>query len=106
MLWTEDATERMDERMQIAIGAVLGLVWGALWGVVNMVIMKKAVARNETKAVLAANLGRMAIDVAALAAVFLLRGLLPFSWEAMLVTTALALSAVSIVFAFRYGKRS
>ena len=41
----------------------------------------------------------------ALLLVFLLRKILPFSYEAMLVGTAVALSVTSLIFAFRYGKR-
>ena len=44
-------------------------------------------------------------DALALSAVFLLRKVLPFPYEAMLIATALALSAVTLVFAFRFGKK-
>ena len=54
---------------------------------------------------MAANLGRMAVDLLALLLVFLLRGVLPFSFEAMLVSTAVALSILTLVFALRFGKK-
>ena len=54
---------------------------------------------------MAANMGRMAVDLAALGAVYLLRGVLPFSYEAMLVGTAVALSVVTLIYAYRYGKK-
>ena len=91
--------------MRIAISIVLGLVWGGAIGLLNAAILKKAIAKGNTNAVLAANLGRMGIDLAALAAVFFLRGLLPFPYEPMLIATAMALSAVSIATAFRYGRK-
>ena len=86
-------------------GALAGLAWGAVCGVLNILILKKAIEKNNNNAVMAANLGRMAVDLAALALVFLLRGALPFSYEAMLIGTAVALSIVTLVYAYRYGKK-
>ena len=91
--------------MKWVIGGAAGLFWGALWGFLNLQIMKKAIEKNSTNAVMAANLMRMAVDLAALGLVFLLRGTLPFPFEAMLIGTALALSGLTIVYAFRYGKK-
>ncbi len=91
--------------MKIVIGLLAGLVWGALIGLVNTLIMKKSLKKNDSNLVMAANLARMVLDLAALGLVFLLRNLLPFPYEPMLVGTAVALSIVSLVFAFRYGKR-
>ena len=91
--------------MKIAIGVLAGLVWGGLIGLVNMLIMKKGQKKNDSNLVMAANLGRMVLDLAALGIVFLLRTLLPFPYEPMLVGTAVALSAASLIFVFRYGKR-
>ena len=91
--------------MKIVIGVLAGLVWGALIGLVNTLIMKKGLKKNDSNLVMAANLARMVLDLAALGLVFLLRNLLPFPYEPMLVGTAVALSVVSLVFAFRYGKR-
>ena len=86
-------------------GALAGLAWGAVCGVLNILILKKAIEKNNNNAVMAANLGRMAVDLAALALVFLLRKALPFSYEAMLIGTAVALSIVTLVYAYRYGKK-
>ena len=47
------------------------------------------------------NLAHMAVDVVALAIVFLVRGLLPFSFEATLIATAAALSIVTIIFTYK-----
>ena len=91
--------------MGIVIAVLAGLAWGALAAVLNRLINKKALEKSSTNALMAANIGRTAVDLAALGAVFLARGLLPFPYEAMLIGTAVALSLVSLIFAFRYGKR-
>ena len=89
----------------ILIGALAGLAWGALCGWVNTLILNKAMAKNDANAITAANLARLTVDALALLAVFLLRKLLPFSYEVMMIATALALSAVTLVFAFRFSKK-
>lgn len=91
--------------MQMLFGILAGLVWGALCGLLNVGILKRSIGKNENSALMAGNLLRLLVDAAALGAVFLLRGLLPFSFEAALVGTAIALSLVTLVFAFRYGKK-
>ncbi len=91
--------------MKLLLGALAGLAWGGLLGWLNTRILKRAVGKNDANAVLAGNLLRMLVDLAALGLVFLLRKVLPFSFEAALLGTALALSAVTLVFAFRYGKQ-
>ena len=89
----------------ILLGALAGLAWGALCGWINILIMNKALAKNDSNAIMAANMARMLVDLLALLAVFLLRKKLPFSGDAMLVTTAVALSVVTLIFAFRFGKK-
>ena len=84
--------------MHLVWGALAGLVWGALWGGLNILILKKSLGKNDSNLLMAANLGRMVIDMAALLLVFLLRKILPFSYEAMLVGTAVALSVTSLIF--------
>ena len=91
--------------MNVLWGALAGLVWGALWGGLNILILKKSLQKNDSNLLMAGNLGRMAVDLAALLLVFLLRKTLPFSYEAMLVGTAVALSVTSLVYAFRCGKK-
>ena len=92
--------------MRLLIGVLVGLVWGALAGLLNAFINQKLLARGSTNALMAANLARTAVDFAALAAVYLLRSRLPFPWEGALVGTAVALSLVTIVFAFTFGKKN
>ena len=87
--------------MNLVLGIASGLVWGALASLINLQINKKAVAKKDPNALLAANLGRMFVDLAALAVVFLLRKQLPFSYEGMLVGTAISLSLMTLIFAFR-----
>ena len=92
--------------MKLAVGILVGLVWGALAGLLNTTINKALLKKGTTNALMAGNLARLAVDFAAMAAVYLLRNLLPFSWEAALIGTAVALSIVTIIFAFNYGKNS
>ena len=92
--------------MNYLLGGLAGLVWGAVCGAVNMLILKKAIRKNDSNVLMAANLGRMTVDLLALLLVFLLRKRLPFSYEAMLIGTAVALSVVTLIFAFRYGKKN
>lgn len=91
--------------MDIMWGILAGLAWGAVCGLVNVRILKKAIRKNDTNAIMAANMGRMGIDLLALLLVFLLRKVLPFSYEWMLIGTAVALSVVTLIFAFRFGKK-
>lgn len=87
--------------MKYLIGALAGLVWGSLAALLNAFITKKALETGNDKMMLASNFLRMLVDVAALGLVFLLRNVLPFSFEAALVGTAAALSLLMIVFAFK-----
>lgn len=93
------------DTMELLLGGLAGLAWGLICGLVNILILKKAITKNDNNAIMAANLARMAVDLAALGAVFLLRKVLPFSFEAALIGTAVALSVVTIVYAYRYGKK-
>ena len=87
--------------MKYVIAAVVGLVWGALAAFVNSRITIKCLAKNTAKAITVMNLAHMAVDVVALAIVFLVRGLLPCSFEATLIATAAALSIVTIIFTYK-----
>ena len=87
--------------MNLVIGVLVGLVWGALAALLNLYINKKALAKASTNALMAANFSRLAVDIAALGVVFLLRKLLPFSYEATLIGTAISLSLLTVIFAYR-----
>ena len=90
--------------MKYVIGAVAGLLWGALIAFLNSRISKKALEKNGTRSIMIANLSRMLIDIAALAAVFLLRNAAPWSFEAAIVGTACSLGMLTVVFAFVLAK--
>ena len=90
--------------MKYLIGAVTGLLWGALIAWLNSRISKRAIEKNDTKAIMAASIGRTVIDLAALAAVFLLRKVLPGNFEATIVGTAASLGLLTVYFAFRLSK--
>ena len=90
--------------MQIALGVLAGLVWGALAGFLNTRITKRAIEKNSNNALMVGNLLRTVVDLLALTLVYLLRGVLPLRYEPVLVGTAIGLSLVTVVFAYRYGK--
>lgn len=87
--------------MKYLIGALAGLVWGALAALLNGYITKKALDKASDKAMILSNALRLVVDVVALGSVFLLRNVLPFSFEAALVGTAASLSLLMIVFAYK-----
>ena len=87
--------------MKYLIGALAGLVWGALAALLNGYITKKALDKASDKAMLLSNALRLGVDIAALGSVFLLRNVLPFSFEAALVGTAASMSILMIVFAYK-----
>ena len=90
--------------MNYVWGALAGLAWGALAAFVNYRINKAAVKKNSSGAMMAANLSRMAVDLVTLGTVYLLRKRLPFSFEATIIGAAIALSLLTIVFAYRLIK--
>ena len=90
--------------MKYVIGAAVGLLWGAVIAWLNSRISKRAIAKNSTGAIMTANLCRSALDIVGLGVVFLLRKALPFSFEATIVGTAVALGMLTVVFAFQLAK--
>ena len=90
--------------MKYVIGAVMGLLWGALIAWLNSLINKRAIQKNNTKAVMSASLSRTFIDIAALGAVFLLRNVLPGNFEATIAGTAASLGLLTVFFAFRLAR--
>ena len=85
--------------MKYVIGAIVGLLWGAVVAWLN-----SPIGKNDTKAMMEASLGRTVIDVAALGAVFLLRNVLPFNFEATIAGTAASLGLLTVFFAFQLSK--
>ena len=90
--------------MKYVIGAIVGLLWGALVAWLNSRINKAAIAKNDTKAMMGASMSRTAIDLVALGAVFLLRNVLPFNFEATIAGTAASLGLLTVFFAFQLSK--
>ncbi len=90
--------------MRMALGILAGVVWGALAALLNARITRRALEKNNTRAMMNANLLRTGVDLLALAAVFFLRRLLPFSFEAMLVATAVTLSLLTMLLAYRMSR--
>ena len=92
--------------LSYVLAVLAGAVWGVAVGLVNMLIMRAALNKNRDAAFMGANLARTFLDLAAFAAVFLLRNVLPLPYPFVLVGTALGLSMTTIVFSFRLaGKK-
>ena len=77
-----------------------GLVWGTLFGLIGARVTKKMTSGSERE-ISSMSLVRTVMDVIALAAVFFTRSLLPLRFEVTLVSTAVALTLIGIVAAFR-----
>lgn len=87
--------------MTYVISALAGLVWGFLAALLNAFVTKKCLAKKSTNAIMAANFVHMIVDVAALAAVFLLRNMPWLNFAVAIVATAAALSITTIVFTYK-----
>ena len=90
--------------MTYVFGVLAGLVLGALVALINYRIMKNAVKKNSNNALLACNFSRMAVDVVSLGGVFLLRNVLPFSFEACLIAMAAIMGLGTVYFSFKIAK--
>ncbi len=77
-----------------------GLVWGTLFGLIGARVTKKMTSGSERE-ISSMSLVRTVMDVIALAAVYFTRNLLPLRFEVTLVSTAVALTLIGIVAAFR-----
>ena len=86
--------------MNYVFGALAGLLWGALAAFVNLKINQAALKKSTNAAMLGANAARTAVDLIALGTVFLLRKVLPFSFEATIIATAVSLSLLTVVLAY------
>lgn len=95
--------------MEYVLGAIAGLIFGAVVAFLKARFLWKG--RLETDdptqigGVMAASALSFFINVAALAVVFLLRGVLPFSWIACLLALGLAMSILNPYFISRYKPR-
>lgn len=91
--------------MNYFIGAIVGIVWGALAAIVNSFITKSCIAKGTQKAITSMNAAHMVNDLIALAVVYFLRHVLPFSFEATIIGTAVSLSLLSVILTFKMGKK-
>lgn len=91
--------------MNNALAVAFGAVWGALAAFVNSRIALKAFEKKDAKAAKNARRIQMLVDIAALAAIVLLRNILPFSYEFALVSAIISLSVLTIVFLFMMGNK-
>lgn len=87
--------------MKILLGLLAGIVWGLLFAALNCFLSLRAIRKNKEKAMLGSNLLRIAVDAVALVIPVLLRSVLPFRVEMVLVGTAAMLGLGLVWFAFQ-----
>lgn len=93
------------------IGGVAGLVFGSLVALLNSRLTAHYLKKQESErkdsmiGVMAMSFGRLLIAAAALFIVFLLRNLLPWPMEAVLLGTAVGLTAVSFIIILCLSKK-
>lgn len=92
--------------MNNALAVIFGVLWGAAAAFINSRIAVRAFEKKDTKAAKNARRIQMLVDIASLAALILLRNILPFSYELALVSAIISLSVLTIVFLFLMGNRS
>lgn len=81
-----------------------GFVFGGLVALVNTQITRRGLQKNSTNAVMAASMLRMVMNIAALAAVYFTRKLLPLPFYGTIIGTALGLSLVGILLNLKLSK--
>ena len=91
--------------VKFIIGILAGLVWGALAALANGGIAKACVKKNGKGAAGASNILSTLVSLVFFAAVVLLRNVLPFRYEGMLVGTAISMSMLGIVIAFNMARK-
>ena len=82
-------------------GILAGLVWGAVGAGIIGIVSKKCVEKNTSAAMTTANIVKFAVYIIFFMAVYLLRGLLPFSYEAAVIGTVLSLAMLQIIISYR-----
>lgn len=87
--------------MNYFLGIVVGLVWGAVIALINGFFTKRCVEKNTSSAMTTASIVKIVSYILAFVVVFLLRNVLPFSYEATIIGTVLALSMLQIVISYR-----
>jgi len=87
--------------MSYILGVLAGLAWGAAWAALSCRISLKAIRKNTNKAIIRMNALRVLIDIVSLGTIFLLRHVLPFNAYMALLGTAVALSLITMIFAYK-----
>lgn len=88
------------------LSALCGVLWGALAALLGGRLSKAALRASSTGAVMVSSVSRTAVDIGALAAVYLLRHTLPVHWEAAIIGTAVGLTAVGFYLSWRLARRA
>lgn len=91
--------------MSIVYAVLAGLVWGAAAASVNYLITKKSLASDSNNMVMVSGVLRTAVDIAALASIFLLRSHLPFDYTYSIIAAAVAMSMGTVIFTFSLAKK-
>ena len=95
----------MPAEMYLLAGGI-GFIFGSLVAFVNMYITRRGLQKNSANAVMAASLLRMLVNIAALAAVYFTRKLLPLPFYGTIIGTAVGLSLVGILLNLRLSKNN
>ena len=82
-------------------GVLAGLVWGAVGALIIGAVSKVCVRKNSAGAMTVSNIVKFAVYIVFFMAVYLMRNILPFSYEAAVIGTVLALAMLQIVISFK-----
>ncbi len=91
--------------MALTISVLGGLIWGASAALLGGALSKAALRSGTASGVMASSLSRTAVDIGALAAVYLLRGVIPMEWEAAMISAAVGLTGVGFYLAWRLSRK-
>lgn len=98
-----DERSKKPVEMYLLAGGV-GFVFGALVSFANAQITRHSVRKNSANAIMTASILRMLVNIAALAAVYFTRNLLPLPFYGTIVGTAVGLSLVGILLNLKLSK--
>lgn len=90
--------------MYHVFGVLAGILWGGAAALLNGLISRRCMKKNSSGAMAFANVSRWAVDILALSSIFLLRGRLPFSYEAALIAAAASIALLGTVLAYRLSR--
>jgi len=90
--------------MALMFSILGGLIWGISAALLGGALSKTALSSDSASGVMAASFSRTAVDIAALAAVYLLRGVIPMRWEAAMISAATGLTVVGFYLAWRLSR--